>query len=232
MTHLEPDHAVVFDLDGVILDSEQVWERVMRELFATYGLQFSDLDQDSFMGGDNSLQWAAYLRRAGGIPLTEDKILGWVISRLIGHYTESLPLVPGAPEAVARLASRYRLALASSSPREVIAFVLERSGLRRFFTAWASSDDVPRGKPAPDVYQRACSLIETDPASCVAVEDSRVGIRAARSAGLRVIAIPHPSFPLDAASLELVDLSLVSISQLTAQTLESVFLSCPGRPVC
>ena len=231
MTHLEPARAVVFDLDGVILDSEHVWERVMQELFATHDLRFSDLDQDSFLGGDNSRQWAAYLRHVGGIPLTEDEILGWVTGRLIGYYTESLPLVPGAPEAVAGLASSYRLALASSSPREIIAFVLERSGLQRFFTAWASSDDVPRGKPAPDVYQKACSLIETDPTCCVAVEDSRVGIRAARSAGLRVIAIPHLSLPLDAASLELVDLALASISELKVETVRSVFFSCPGRQV-
>ena len=227
-----PARAVIFDLDGVILDSEHVWEQVMHELFATHSLRFADLDQDSFMGGDNSRQWAEYLRRVGGIPLTEDEILKWVTDRLIFYYTQALPLVPGALEAVACLAASYRLGLASSSPREIIAFVLENSGLQRFFTAWASSDDVPRGKPAPDVYEKACGLIETDPACCVAVEDSRVGIRAARSAGLRVIAIPHPSFPLDAASLELVDLTVTSIGDLDVATVDSVFRSCPDRPVC
>jgi HAD superfamily hydrolase (TIGR01509 family) len=227
-----PARAVIFDLDGVILDSEHVWEQVMHELFATHGLRFADFDQDSFMGGDNSRQWAGYLRRVGGIPLTEDEILKWVTDRLVFYYTQALPLVPGALEAVACLAASYRLGLASSSPREIIAFVLENSGLQRFFTAWASSDDVPRGKPAPDVYEKACGLIETDPACCVAVEDSRVGIRAARSAGLRVIAIPHPSFPLDAASLELVDLTVTSIGDLDVATVDSVFRSCPDRPVC
>jgi len=227
-----PARAVIFDLDGVILDSEHIWEQVMHELFATYGLRFADFDQSSFMGGDNSMQWAAYLRRVGGIPLAEDEILRWVTDRLIGHYTRSLPLVPGAPEAVACLAASYRLGLASSSPREIIAFVLESSGLQRFFTAWTSSDDVLRGKPAPDVYQRACGLIGTDPACCVAVEDSPVGIRAARSAGLRVIAIPHPAFPLDADTLELVDLTVASIGDLDVLTIDSVFRSCPDRPVC
>jgi HAD superfamily hydrolase (TIGR01509 family) len=227
-----PARAVIFDLDGVILDSEHVWEQVMHELFAAHGLRFADLDQDSFMGGDNSRQWAEYLRRVGGIPLMEDEILKWVTDRLIFHYTQALPLVPGTLEAVACLAASYRLGLASSSPRKIIAFVLENSGLQRFFTAWASSDDVPRGKPAPDVYRKACGLIETDPACCVAVEDSRVGIRAARSAGLRVIAIPHPSFPLDAASLELVDLTVTSIRDLDVATIDLVFRSCPDRPVC
>ncbi len=229
MTRLDPDHAVVFDMDGVILDSEPVWERVMHELFAAHNRRFTDFDQSAFMGGDNSLQWASYLRRFGGIPLEDREILAWVTGRLIGHFSERLPMMPGAAEAVARLASSYRLALASSSPREIIAFVLERSGLQRFFTAWASSDDVPRGKPAPDVYQRACALIQTDPVDCVAVEDSSVGIQAAHSAGLRVIAIPHPSVSPDPASFELADLALPSIRRLKAETVHRILFSCPRR---
>ncbi len=215
-------------MDGVIIDSEPVWEKVMHELFAAHHRRYVDFDQSAFIGGDNSLQWASILRRVGGIPLKDEEILEWVSERLIGYFSERLPMMPGATEAVARLASSYRLALASSSPREIIAFVLEVSGLHRFFAAWASSDDVPRGKPAPDVYLRACALIHTDPVDCVAVEDSSVGIRAAHAAGLRVIAIPHPSVPPDPASFELADLALPSIRRLGAETVRSVF-SCPER---
>jgi HAD superfamily hydrolase (TIGR01509 family) len=219
----------VFDMDGVILDSQPVWGQVMHELFAAHGLRFTDFDQSAFLGGDNSLQWASYLRRFGGIPLEDEEILAWVIARLIDHFSEQLPMMPGAEEAVERLASSYHLALASSSPREVIAFVLEESGLRRFFTAWASSDDVPRGKPSPDVYLRACALIDRDPSGCVAIEDSSVGVQAAHSAGLRVIAIPHTSLPLDPAAFELADLAIPSISRLAAETVRSVLSSCPNQ---
>jgi HAD superfamily hydrolase (TIGR01509 family) len=216
-------------MDGVILDSAPAWEQVMDELFTAHGRRYADFDQSAFAGGDNSLEWASFLRRFGGIPLEDEEILAWVVDRLIGHFTEHLPLMPGAADAIARLAAGYRLALASSSPREVIAFVLEKSGLQRFFAAWASSDDVPRGKPAPDVYLRACTLIQTDPVACVAVEDSSVGIRAAHAAGLKVIAIPHSSNPPDEACLELCDLALPSIQRLELETVDSVLSSCPER---
>jgi HAD superfamily hydrolase (TIGR01509 family) len=229
LTRRDPDHAVIFDMDGVILDSEPVWQQVMHELFAAHHRRFTDFDQSAFMGGDNSRQWASYLRLAGGIPLDDQEILAWVIGRLMAHFSERLPMMPGAVAAVTRLASSYRLALASSSPREVIAFVLERSGLQQFFVAWASSDDVPRGKPAPDVYLRACALIQADPFACVAVEDSSVGIQAAHAAGLKVIAIPHPSVPSDPACFELADLALPSIRRLEVETVRSVLLSCPER---
>jgi HAD superfamily hydrolase (TIGR01509 family) len=225
----DADHAVVFDMDGVILDSGPVWERVMEELFAAHDRRFADFDRSSFLGGDNSLQWASCLRRFGGIPLKDEEILAWVIGRLIGHFSERLPMMPGAEEAVRHLASRYRLAMASSSPREVIAFVLKESGLRRFFAAWTSSDDVPRGKPSPDVYLRACDRLDMDPSGCVAVEDSYVGVRAAHSAGLRVIAIPHTSLPLDPTAFELADLALPSIRRLSPETVRSVFPSCPTQ---
>ncbi|MFH0916070.1 MAG: HAD family phosphatase [bacterium] len=220
--HIETESAVVFDMDGVILDSDHAWKSVMRELFAACGRPWKDLDQNSFVGGDSSRQWAAYLHRVSGLPMAEDEIVEWVTGRLLDYFAEALPMVSGAKEAVARLAASYPLGLASSSPREVIAYVLARSGLDRCFAAWASSDDVPRGKPAPDVYRRACSLLKVDPFRCAAVEDSLFGIRAARAAGLKVIAIPHPSWPLDPSSLGLADLALASIDQLGAETVESV----------
>jgi len=224
-----PDHetrqAVIFDLDGIILDSEDIWEGVMRELFAAYHLPWSDLDQDDFMGGDNSRQWAAYLHRVSGVPLPEDQIVDQVVRRLLDHYADALPLVPGAHEAVARLAAEYRLGLASSSPREVIAFVLAHSGLDRFFVSWASSDDVARGKPHPDVYRKACELVGAEPSRCAAVEDSAAGIRAAHAAGLKVIAIPRPSLPLDPVAAGLADVILSSVDRLSVDTVRAVLRS-------
>ena len=151
--------AVIFDMDGVILDSNETWDAVMGELFAAHGKSLNDLDPDAFMGGDNSMQWAAYLKKMLSLPLSEEEIVARVVAGIISHFSEAVPLIPGAAEALARVGSRYPLGLASSSPREVIAFVLRRSGLGRFFEAWVSSDDVACGKPAPDVYLRCCRLL-------------------------------------------------------------------------
>lgn len=213
---------MVFDMDGVILDSYQTWERVLRELFAVCDRPWSDLDQSAFAGGDNSRQWASILRDVIGLPLDEDDIVDRVVRGLIRHYAEELTLMPGAATAVARLARRYPLGLASSSPRSVIAFVLEQSGLAGFFAAWASSDDVARGKPAPDVYLRVCNLLGCDPKLCVAVEDSGVGIQAARAAGLKVLAIPRRSSPVDPDALGLAAKVLPCIARLDSEAIEEV----------
>jgi HAD superfamily hydrolase (TIGR01509 family) len=215
--------AVIFDMDGVILDSNETWDAVMGELFAEYGKKLSDLDPDAFMGGDNSLQWAAYLRRMLGLPLEDQQIVDRVVNGILSRYSERVPLIPGAAEAVARMAARFPLGLASSSPRQVIAFVLQRSGLDRLFQAWVSSDDVDCGKPAPDVYLRCCELLGRAPENCVAVEDSRFGIQAAKAAGLKVIAVHTPVFPLDAKALALADVAVDSIDQLLPEMTESLF---------
>jgi HAD superfamily hydrolase (TIGR01509 family) len=206
--------AVIFDMDGVILDSNETWGAVMGELFAAHGKSLADLDQEAFAGGDNSLQWAAYLRRVLAIPLSEEEIVRHVVDGILCHYSEHVPLIPGAAEAVARVSARFRLGLASSSPREVIAFVLQRSGLDRLFQAWVSSDDVACGKPAPDVYLRCCELLGLTPQSCVAVEDSRFGIRAAKAAGMKIIAVRTLNFPLDGETLDLADMVVDSIDRL------------------
>ncbi|OFV81943.1 MAG: hypothetical protein A2W26_09040 [Acidobacteria bacterium RBG_16_64_8] len=222
MTAPDHDSAVIFDLDGVILNSDLAWDGAMRELFAECNRPWIELDPSTFAGGDNSRQWASHLRRECGLSLAEDEILERVISKLLHRYARCLPMARGAREAVERLAAGYRLGLASSSPREVIAFVLARSGLDRFFVAWASSDDVTRGKPAPDVYLKACSLVGVQPSRCAAVEDSPSGIWAARTAGLKVIVIPYTSCPLDSRSLELADLVLTSIDLLDVEAVRLV----------
>jgi HAD superfamily hydrolase (TIGR01509 family) len=183
--------AVVFDLDGVLLDSNSTWEAVMSELFALAGKSFRDLDPGTFLGGDNSLQWADFLRTRLELPMTDEEIVDWVVSRIVSRYEEHLPLIPGAVETVAWAAARGPIGLASSSPRKVIETVLMRSGMDRFFRVWVSSDDVDCGKPAPDVYLLCADLLHLPPQDCVAVEDSGVGIRAARAAGFKVVALPN-----------------------------------------
>ena len=137
--------------------------------------------------------------------------------RLLARYRESLPLVPGAVKAVEGLAARWPLGLASSSNREVIDTVLELAGIAQYFRATVSSEEVERGKPAPDVYLEAARRLGVDPTDCAAVEDSANGIRSARAAGMRVIAIPNPHYPPSDDVLALADVTLHSLDELTPE---------------
>jgi HAD superfamily hydrolase (TIGR01509 family) len=212
-----PIDAVVFDMDGVLLDSEGIWEKVLDDLLELSHATWTDADREAFVGGDNSRQWASYLIDRKHLPFTEDALVQWVTGRVLATYSKRVPLLPGAAEAVRRMAGHYRLGLASSSPPSVIAYVLEASGLAGFFAAWVSSDHVPRGKPAPDVYLEACRLLAVAPGSAVAIEDAPHGMQAARDAGMRVIGIPGKWFPLGRDAAPAADRLLSSITELTPE---------------
>jgi HAD superfamily hydrolase (TIGR01509 family) len=186
--------AVVFDLDGVLVDSEQAWDAARRALVAAAGGSWRE-GATRDMLGMSSGEWSAYVRDRLGVDLEPGEINREVVRRLLATYRERLPLLPGAREAVARLAAAWPLGLASSSNREVIDVVLDAMGVAERFAATVSSEEVDRGKPAPDVYLEAARRLGADPAACVAIEDSENGIRAAHAAGLRVLALPNPHFP-------------------------------------
>jgi len=171
--------AVIFDLDGVLLDSEQLWDRARRETVDSHGGRWpSHGTQD--MQGMSSTEWAAYLKQHAGIQATEDHIVDAALDRLLAYYRDRLPLVPGAKGAVERMAAQWRVGLASSSNRPVIDAVLALAGLQQLFTATVSSEEVPRGKPSPDVYFEVTRRLNVKPSNAVAVEDSVNGIRAAK----------------------------------------------------
>src|SRR4051794_7126220 len=149
------------------------------------------------MMGMSSTEWSRYLHEHAGVPDEPDAINREVVRLMLEAYGDHLPLADGAVEAVERLARRWPLGLASSSNRELIDAVLEASGLARYFRVTVSSEEVARGKPAPDVYLEAARRLEVAPERCAAVEDSHSGIRAARAAGMRVVVIPNPSYPPD-----------------------------------
>jgi HAD superfamily hydrolase (TIGR01509 family) len=207
-------NAVVFDLDGVLLDSEQLWDEVREELARERGGQWSDRAQAEMMGM-SSPEWSRYMHEVVGLPESPDEISEEVVRRMEARYRERLPLIPGAREAVERLAARWPLGLASSSNRPLIDLALELSGLAPLFAVTVSSEEVGRGKPAPDVYLEAVRRLGVDPANGAAVEDSGNGIRSAHAAGLRVIAIPNSHFPPDADVLALADVTLDSLADLT-----------------
>src|SRR5918996_1134540 len=166
------------------------------------------------MMGMSSLEWSRFMNEELGVPEPPERISAEVVRRMEARYRERLPLIDGAREAVERLAARWPLGVASSSNRPLIEAVLELSGLAQFFQATVSSEEVAGGKPAPDVYLEAAARLGVDPARCAAVEDSRSGIRSARAAGMRVIAIPNASFPPDDEALAEADVVLASLAEL------------------
>lgn len=207
--------AVVFDLDGVLIQSEEVWDEVRERYVRERGGRYDDEIQRAMMGM-SSTEWSRYLHEAAGVPDAPEEINAAVVHRMLDAYREHLPLIPGAVEAVRRLADRFTLGVASSSNRELIDTVLEVAGLAPSFSATASSEEVARGKPAPDVYLEAARRLGVDPAGCAAIEDSHGGIRSAKSAGMRVIAIPNPTYPPGGDALALADVTVGSLGELTA----------------
>ena len=206
--------AVVFDLDGVLIDSEPVWERVRRGLVAERGGHWAPDAQRRLMGMSTP-EWARYLSEDLGVGLPPDQVAAEVTARMAASYRERIPFLPGAAEAVRRLAARWPLGLASSAPAVLIETVLKTAGLRDRFQVTMSTEQVPRGKPAPDIYLAVTARLGVAPADCAAVEDSSNGLRSAAAAGLRVIAIPHPRYPPDPDALAATALVLPTLAELT-----------------
>jgi HAD superfamily hydrolase (TIGR01509 family) len=205
--------SVVFDLDGVLLDTEELWNEVREGLARERGGRWSDRAQADMMGM-SSTEWSAYMHDTVGLEESPEEISAEVVGRMLDSYEERLPLIDGAAEAVRRMAARWPLGLASSSNRELIDRALEVSGLAPLFRATVSSEEVARGKPAPDVYLEAARRLGVDPSGCGAVEDSASGIRSAHAAGMFVVAIPNRAFPPPAEALGLANAVLDSISEL------------------
>jgi HAD superfamily hydrolase (TIGR01509 family) len=206
--------AVVFDMDGVLIDSEPVWERVRRKFVADRAGRWADDAQDRLMGMSTA-EWSAYLGAELGVALPPSRVAELVIEGMAAEYQAHLPLLPGAVEAVRSLAGRWPLAVASSSPQSLIGTVLEAAGLASAFAATVSSEEVSRGKPAPDVYLEAASRVGVPARSCAAVEDSSNGLRSAAAAGMAVIAVPRPEYPPAADALRGARVVLSSLTELT-----------------
>lgn len=213
--------AVVFDLDGVILQTEEVWDEVRGRYVVEHGGRYDEQAQRAMMGM-SAPEWSRYLAGELGVSGAPEEIGADIVRLMEARYREELPLIPGAVDAVERLAARWPIGLASSSNRPLIDIALELSGLERYFAATVSSEEVARGKPAPDVYLEAARRLGVAGDRCAAVEDSHSGIRSAKAAGMRTVAIPNPSFPPDPETLALADRVLESISDLDAGAVESL----------
>ena len=205
--------AVVFDLDGVLLDSEHIWPLVKEEVTREWGGRWLERAQADMMGM-SSTEWSRYMHDELGLSASPEEIDAEVVRRMLARYEQHLPLVDGAAEAVRRLAGSFRLAVASSSNRPLIEIALERAELADLFETIVSSEEVARGKPAPDVFLEAARRLDVPPERCAAIEDSGNGIRAAHAAEMRVVAIPNTHYPPAADALALADAVLGSLAEL------------------
>jgi HAD superfamily hydrolase (TIGR01509 family) len=212
--------AVIFDLDGVLLDSESAWLAAKRDVVDEWGGRWKE-EATRAMLGMSAPEWSAYMRDDLAVERAAEEIDAEVVKRLLEGYRAGLPLLPGAVEAVERLARRWPLGLASSSNLEVIDVVMEAGGLGRHFRTWVSSEEVGRGKPAPDVFLEAARRMAVDPGACAAVEDSHNGILAAAAAGMAVLALPNHEFAPGEEALARASRVLGSLDELTPEAVEA-----------
>jgi HAD superfamily hydrolase (TIGR01509 family) len=206
--------AVIFDLDGVLMDSEQLWNEAKEAVVREAGGRWRE-DAPRAMMGMSSPEWSAYMHETLEVPTAPEEINRDVVERMHRLYHERNPLLPGAVETVEALAARWPLGLASSSNPEIIELALESAGLTARFVATVSSEEVARGKPAPDVYLEAARRVGVEPGRCVAIEDSENGLRAAAAAGMGVVATPNPHYPPDRDALDLADACVDSVADVT-----------------
>jgi HAD superfamily hydrolase (TIGR01509 family) len=213
--------AVVFDLDGVLIDSEQVWNKAREELVRERGGTWHEHATADMMGM-SSKEWSRYMHDRLGVPMDATAINDEVVRRVMSIYEHGLPLLPHAVDTVRQLAARWPLGLASSSNRPIIELVLERSGLAPCFAVVVSSEEVDRGKPAPDVYLAVARGLGVDPKDCVAIEDSTNGIKSAVAAGMRTIAVPNPHFPPADDALATAAVVVQSLAEVTPELVASL----------
>ncbi|MGI5418163.1 HAD family hydrolase [Actinomadura luteofluorescens] len=213
--------AIVFDLDGVLIDSEPVWEEVRRGYVAERGGRWLPDTQDRLMGMSTE-EWADYIATdlVGGV--TAEEVAYEVVDRMSQRYVAGPPVLPGAEDAVRRMAGYRPLGLASSSPRALIDLVLGHLGVDGLFHATVSTEEVENGKPAPDGYLTVAARLEVPARACVAIEDSSNGLRSAHAAGMAVIAIPRPAHPPAADALALAAHVANGLDELTPELAEAV----------
>jgi HAD superfamily hydrolase (TIGR01509 family) len=209
-----PLEAVVLDMDGVLIEGEEVWDAVREGLVRERGGHWAP-EATVAMMGMSSPEWSRYMAEELAVPMEPAAISAETVRRVAARYTEALPLMDGAVEVVRELAGHWPLGLASSANRPIIELVLDRAGLAGCFRATVSSEEVARGKPAPDVYLEAAARLGVAPQRCAAVEDSASGLRAAAAAGMWVVAVPNRRYPPPPELVQAADLVLADLRELT-----------------
>lgn len=204
-------------MDGVLVDTEAIWEHVRRRFVAEHGGTYTDRATRDVMGM-SAPEWSRYIRTELHVDLPDEQINDGIVAGVAASLRKTLPLFPGACEAVTTLSRCVPLAVASSSNRSLIDYIVAEAGLAAAFHATVSSEEVPHGKPAPDVYLRAAELLRVAAERCGAIEDSSNGLRAAHAAGMFVVALPNPQYPPAADALALADVVLERIADVVPAT--------------
>ncbi|GAB4517941.1 MAG: HAD family phosphatase [Anaerolineae bacterium] len=216
-----PIEAVIFDMDGVLVDSEVYWLRSRQEFARDLGKTWSDDDQRLAMGR-STIEWAQVMQDRLSITMSLEDIMADMKRRVIAHYAEKLPTRPGALEAVHLAAAHFRVGLASGSPTEIIQEVMRLTGLDAVFEVMVYGDDMVHGKPAPDIYIEAMQQLGVTPEVSLGIEDSSNGIRSLKAAGMYAIAAPSPDFPLSADIIALADAHITTLEDFNLDLVRAI----------
>jgi HAD superfamily hydrolase (TIGR01509 family) len=204
--------AVIFDMDGLLVDSEPCWDAARKAWAAERGVDWGPDDHRACMGV-STLAWAEYMIGRLALDLAPEEVIARVVGRMRDIYSRGIPYKPGAVEAVARAAAVGPVGLASGSEKSLIAMMLADAPMAGKFAAVVCTDDMPAGKPAPDVYLECARQLRVDPARCVCLEDSGAGIESGKAAGMKVVAVPDSRFPPRPEALALADVVLTSLEE-------------------
>jgi HAD superfamily hydrolase (TIGR01509 family) len=204
--------AVIFDMDGLLVDSEPLWQRARIEAFGAERLQWTTADQEAVMGSSTEA-WANYLAEKLGHEFTPDQIIERVVSQMETYYHESIPFLPGAHAAIELVSQHYRMGLASGSSYRLINAVLDTTGWRDYFVEVLSADDLAQGKPAPDIYLEITRRMRVGVENVAIFEDSGNGILSGHAAGVKVIAVPGTYHRPHDETLAKADLVLNSLNE-------------------
>ncbi len=216
-----PIEAVVFDMEGVLMDSEGYW-KIARENFSLdIGKTWTMDDQRATMGR-NTTEWAQVMKDRLGVDWELDDVISDVIRRVLAQYEDHLPIRAGAVEAVRRMSSRYKVALASGSPTSVIDYAMKHTGLDEYLETRVYGDDILNGKPAPDIYLEALRLLDVIPERAAGIEDSANGVRALHNAGMLVIAAPSEGFDLAPEVIALANHTISHMDEITPELVEGL----------
>jgi HAD superfamily hydrolase (TIGR01509 family) len=209
--------AVIFDMDGLLVDSEPCWDAARKSWAAERGIDWGPEDHRACMGVSTNT-WADYMIRRLRLDLTREEVIDRVVQRMRDIYARGIPYKPGAVDAVARAAALGPVGLASGSEKSLIAMMIADEPVAGKFAAVVCTDDMPHGKPAPDVYLECARQLGVEPTACVCLEDSGAGIQSGKAAGMKVVAVPDPRFPPKPEALALADVVLASLDQFDPAT--------------
>ena len=216
-----PIEAVIFDMDGVLVDSEVYWDKSRVEFARDRGKVWTDEFQRLAMGR-STVGWAGVMREKLALDETIDEIIAEMKARVIAHYGRLMPTRPGALESVSHMQQHFRVGLASGSPTEIIKAVLNITGLDQIFEVMIYGDDVPRGKPAPDIYFEALKALGVSPEVSLGIEDSANGLRSLKAAGMFAVAAPSPDYPLPDDILALADAKISTLEDFTVDLVRQI----------